>query len=454
MNRKALELYIHIPFCIRKCAYCDFLSFPAGEALQTAYVQALDREIRKTAAFLHTQEADGLCLSPDQDPDREAESGAADPDPDRKAESGTADQNPGQTPEYASACEAYQYVVTSVFFGGGTPSVLPSHVLCGILKTLRECFAFAEDAEITLEVNPGTVDAEKLTAYRAAGWNRISIGCQSLDDRELKALGRIHTAAEAVEAYQAARAAGFANINLDLMSAIPGQKMEGWERTLRAAARLGPEHISAYSLILEEGTPFFVQAEKGELDLPDEEEERRMYERTEEILSEYGYHRYEISNYAKEGYACRHNCGYWTGTAYLGFGLGAASYIGQTRFQNPSDPDRYLRQYGEKAVPEAGLKEAEAYGLQAWIRKTKEGIEPLSFQDRMAEYMILGLRMMRGVSDAEFTEGFGCSFYSVYGEVIKRYLDLGLLASRPDGRIALTRRGISLSNQVMADLLP
>lgn len=374
MKNQQMEIYVHIPFCVRKCDYCDFLSGPWTREVQSAYVEAVLREIDATDV---TKE------------------------------------------------------VSSVFFGGGTPSLLPAGQLIRILERLAEHFTISEHAEISLEANPGTVTKESLSAYRTAGFNRISFGCQSLCAEELKRLGRIHTAEDFLESYQMAREAGFSNINVDLMSALPGQTFQSWEKTLRQAAALGPEHISAYSLILEEGTKFYDNRET--LDLPDEDTERMMYEKTAEILLEYGYRQYEISNYAKNGYACRHNVGYWKRVPYLGIGLGSASLIGECRYRNTTDMQTYLRMSHDPSL----------------IRRD---IEHLSEREQMEEYMILGLRMTEGISLKEFYEQFGVTAEEVYGEVFEKYKKLALL-EETEGRIRLTGNGVSLSNVVLADFL-
>lgn len=402
-----MEVYIHIPFCQRKCAYCDFLSFPADADMQKKYVKAVLTEIRD---FPHDPPAG----------------------------------------------------VSSIYIGGGTPSYIYADAIGEILHTVRECFAVDGDAEISMEANPGTVTADRLSLYRQAGVNRLSFGCQSADPAELKELGRIHTWEQFQESFRLARQMGFTNINVDLMSGIPGQTLESWEKSLRLVAEMEPEHISAYSLILEEGTPFYkkyaeqrtildtgvTQAEmvekirkrhRSEEDsanpgdtvwLPDEETERRMYERTAEILSGYGFRQYEISNYAREGYACRHNIGYWTGVPYVGIGLGASSYMGRMRYRNTADMNQYCRDCS------LGRK---------W--------QALTDKDMMAEFMILGLRLTDGVSEDDFYHHFGKKVDLVYGNVIRHYTELGLL-EKNRGRIRLTRRGISLSNTVMADFLP
>lgn len=370
----SMEIYIHIPFCAKKCEYCDFLSGPAGGKEQRAYVQALLKEIR------------------------------------------AAEEGQGRS-------------VSSIFIGGGTPSLLKEDLLGSILNEIYKKFNLEPGAEISIEVNPGTVSSKKLEAYRRMGINRLSIGLQSTDDRELKTLGRLHNYAQFLETYQAAGNAGFDNINIDLMSALPDQTYEGWVANLRRTAELSPAHISAYSLIIEEGTPFSMR----ELNLPDEETEYRMYEDTAAILEEYGYEQYEISNYAKKGRRCRHNVGYWTRCDYLGLGLGAASLWGKKRFSNTADMEEYLR---NSAFP-------------GRIRL----MEPvLSREDEMAEFMFLGLRMTEGVSEAAFRQGFGVEMREIYGEVLKKYTGMELLEEK-DGRIFLTRKGIHVSNSVMSDFL-
>ena len=376
-NRKEnspMEIYIHIPFCIRKCDYCDFLSGPSGPKEQADYVQALLREIQAV------EEGEGRSVS-------------------------------------------------SIFIGGGTPSVLDERLLGDILKEIINRFKIEECAEITIEVNPGTANIGKLQAYREMGINRLSIGLQSPQDRELKILGRIHNYEQFLETYQEARTVGFDNINIDLMSAIPDQTYEGWVKNLRTVAELEPEHISAYSLIVEEGTPFAAR----KLNLPDEDTEYNMYEATAQILKEYGFEQYEISNYARKGRKCRHNVGYWTRQDYLGFGLGASSLYGKERFANTTDMKKYLE---NSKNPE----------------KIREKEPSLTREDEMAEFMFLGLRMTKGISKADFQRCFGCTIESVYGEVLEKYESMELLLEK-DGRIFLSREGIHVSNSIMAEFL-
>ena len=380
--RRELELYIHIPFCVKKCAYCDFLSGPASNQQIEEYVQALIEEIRYYKEF------------------------------------------------------AKNYEVSTVFWGGGTASLLTGEQMKALMETLGQTFFIRQNAEITMEANPGTVTVEKLRAYQKAGINRISFGLQSVDNEELKMLGRIHTYEEFLESYEAARKAGFQNINVDLISAIPKQTVSSWEQTLQTIISLQPEHISAYSLIVEEGTPFAkLYGEGCELEhlLPSEEEERRMYERTEELLQEAGYHRYEISNYAKEGDECQHNLGYWERKEYLGLGLGASSLIEETRFHNTDEMEEYLRDANNPIL----------------LRREQEKLDR---QEQMEEFVFLGLRKIRGIQEEKFAEMFGEDIWDCYGKNLERVIKEGLL-EREEGVLRLTRKGIDVSNYVFYEIL-
>ena len=270
---------------------------------------------------------------------------------------------------------------------------------------------------------------EKLQIYHKSGINRLSLGLQSTDPSELKMLGRIHTYEEFLQSYQWARAAGFHNINIDVMFAIPGQKGEAWREHLYQVAELKPEHISAYSLIIEEGTPF---AER-ELDLPDEDTEYQMYEDTAAVLEEYGYHQYEISNYAKKGYTCRHNIGYWRRTEYLGLGLGAASLYEGRRFSNTRDMQEYLKFSGN-------------------TERIRKDIVELSRNDQIEEFMYLGLRMTEGVSEIDFEQNFGQKLENIYGSVLKKYKETGFL-EKIGTNWRFTRKGIHVSNHILAEFL-
>lgn len=385
---KEMELYIHVPFCIKKCAYCDFLSAPAGEEERQRYVETMIKEIQ------------------------------------------------GYRKKYQ------EYCVTTIFVGGGTPSVLSGEQIKEVFNALRASFVIDAQAEITIEVNPGTVTEEKVEAWMQAGVNRISIGLQSVNDEELQMLGRMHTYKDFLNTYHLLRDKGFNNLNIDLISAIPGQTLESWKKTLSTVAELEPEHISAYSLIVEEGTPFYSIYGEGGADgnlesmvqpLPDEETERFIYEETETILQKYGYDRYEISNYAKPGYACRHNEGYWRRVNYLGVGLGASSLIENQRFRNFSTYDVYM-----DAIQNQKL--------------FHEEVKSLSVTDEMEEFMFLGLRMMSGISREEFQKKFGKKIETVYEKQIQQLKKDGLIEF-VENRIRLTKRGIDISNYVFEQFL-
>ena len=409
-----LELYIHIPFCVRKCNYCDFLSFPAGKEIVERYVRALEEEIRRTGEAVYGQNGRlGETVYGQNGRPEEAVYG--------RAGGGKTEVRPGSAPK-----------ISTVFVGGGTPSVLEPEQIRNLFSCLRESFLLEADAEISMEGNPGTLNREKLSVCREAGINRLSLGLQSADDGLLQTLGRIHTWEQFLYNYQDARQAGFRNINIDLMSSLPGQSLENYVKTLETVTALEPEHISSYSLILEEGTPFFA-SEEIRRQLPDENTDREMYEKTKEILHEKGYERYEISNYAKPGFACRHNLGYWDEVPYLGLGLGASSYYKNARFSNETD----IRTYMENPfVPFLGRNDYECCDEKS----------------RMEDYMIFGLRKMAGVSLSRFEKEFGTAAEEIYGGGIDRYVGMGLLVLEGD-RLRLTDAGIDVSNRIFEDFL-
>lgn len=381
-EKKELEIYIHIPFCVRKCQYCDFLSGPADESTKEQYMEALCREIEEKSSL-------------------------------------------------------YQdYKVTSIFFGGGTPTAVEADALCRVLCLVKERFDVKPEAEITIEMNPGTVTKDALNLYENAGINRVSLGLQSTHNKELEMLGRIHTYEQFLETYKQVRDAGFENVNIDLMSALPGQDLESYKASLEKVIHLTPppEHISVYSLIVEEGTPFYEAYEQGKLDLPSEDVERDMYHLTKYYLKEQGYERYEISNYAKPGRECVHNIGYWQRKNYVGFGIGAASLIENQRFSNEESLQKYLEN---------------PCGCES-------NRQVLSVVEQMEEYLFLGLRMCRGVSVKGFYESFGKNLEQVYGQVIEKHIKNGLLEQVVYDKevwFHLTEAGMDVSNYVMADFL-
>lgn len=384
--KKKLELYIHIPFCVKKCEYCDFLSGPASAAERSRYVESLVQEIYDAGN------------------------------------------------EYTK-----EYEVSTIFIGGGTPSILEEEQIKTIGEAIKNSFTILEDAEVTMEINPGTVNFSKLRSIKEAGINRLSIGLQSTDDIELKMLGRIHTFQIFLETYKMAREVGFSNINIDLISAIPGQTLESWKKTLHTVASLNPEHISAYSLIIEEGTTFYEKytedgkkKQKDVVDLPDEETERQIYQITEMILQQFGYHRYEISNYAKNGFECRHNLGYWERKDYLGIGLGAASLIGNQRFSNTRNYQRYMERES--------------------VSEIQEHMEKLTLGDEMEEFIFLGLRKIKGISLSLFEKNFKRSIWEIYGEQLRKFQAEKLLVIDQD-RMYLTQKGLDVCNAVFVEFL-
>lgn len=381
---KYMQLYVHIPFCVKKCSYCDFLSFSCDERTQMEYADALIREINYYGPLYR------------------------------------------------------DYVVNTIYIGGGTPSWLNEDKMVEIMDAIYRNFKVLTEAEISMECNPGTVTASKLRKYRMAGINRLSIGLQSADNEELKILGRIHTFEQFVKTYELAKEAGFANINVDLISGIPYQTTEKFLKTLQKVVWLKPNHISAYSLIIEKGTPFYetykfdaVRQEAGmptEV-LPNEDEVYRIYKMTQDYLKRAGYEQYEISNFAQPGYECEHNIGYWTRRNYLGLGLGAASLMENVRYTNTTELYDYidgtnLRVY-EEAVP----------------RKAQ-----------MEEFMFLGLRMNAGVTRERFFQEFGISIDGIYKDVLDHMKAEDLLYVE-NGQIRLTDRGMDLGNYVMSQFL-
>ncbi len=369
-----ISLYIHIPFCKSKCNYCDFLSFSCNNIKeQKLYVDVLCNEIM----------------------------------------------------EYKELSK--NYIVSSIFIGGGTPSILDETYIELIMLTINQVWDVKVNAEITIESNPDSLTYKKLLAYKKVGINRLSIGLQSANDEELRVLGRPHNYDQFTAAFNSGRAAGFDNINIDVMSALPNQSFGSYGTTLAKVLAHRPEHISSYSLIIEEGTPFY--EDDNIIDsLPDEDTDRKMYSQTKRLLKASGYSRYEISNYAKKGYECRHNIVYWTGGQYLGLGLGASSYVDGVRFKNGDDLQEYIK-YGAVSIREEGKR--------------------LTIEEKMEEYMFLGLRLMKGISIERFNKLFDEDIYNIYGDIIHKYEEIGLLIIDEDN-IRFSDSGIDVSNQILS----
>ena len=377
--KKDLGLYIHIPFCVKKCAYCDFLSWSGDKEQRVDYVRALEQEI----------------LS------------------------------------YKNFAEDYQ--VTTLYFGGGTPSVLEGELLERIMEAIRRTFQIEEKAEVTLEMNPGTALKEKLELYKKLGINRLSMGIQSVKNENLKLLGRIHTYEDFLESYCMAREAGFDNLSGDLISSLPGQTLAEWKEELEILMETPLEHVSVYQLIIEEGTEFYKKYGECEELLPDEETSREIYLWTGKYLKSRGFEQYEISNHAREGKQSAHNLRYWERKDYLGLGLGGASMIRNMRMSNTRDWDKYMAYCRDPG-------------------KIREEVEVLEESGQMEEFMFLGLRKTRGISKKEFRRTFGKDIDLVYEKTLEKYLKNGMLQESGD-RIFLSEEGILLSNQVFADFL-
>lgn len=380
-HRQSIGLYLHVPFCLQKCPYCSFYSLPGRLDLSKRYVAAIKKQIRRFAAH-------------------------------------------GETTAQPLA---------TIFFGGGTPSILPPDSLRELLQDCLHNFQCAREMEVSIEVNPATVDGQGVQALRQAGFNRLSIGVQSFNNRELKLLGRPHSAADAVQTVQMARQAGFTNTSLDLMYGLPGQNMQTWQDNLQQALELQPEHLSLYELTIEENTPFAHWLTQGHLDLPDEETILSMMEQTGQDISAAGFARYEISNYARPGYQCRHNINYWKNGSYIGMGPGAVSCLAGTRFAAIADVEQFC-----------DLLESDQ---DIWLER-----ETLANETRFRETVIMGLRMTQGVSLRALAERFDINAVSYYGETLNRLMAQDLLEIQLD-RLRLTAQGLLLADAVMADLV-
>lgn len=373
-----ISLYIHIPFCAQKCLYCDFPSFARKDHLRKAYIEVLNKEIISLREKHNNLE------------------------------------------------------INTIFIGGGTPSVLEADELECLLKEVAK-LNMAKYIEYSMECNPGNLTEEKLEVMKKYGVNRISMGLQAKQDNLLKGLGRIHNYKTFKENFLLAKKVGFNNINVDLMFGLPNQRLNEWEETLREIISLEPAHISAYSLIIEEGTAFYNLYENDKLKLPTEEEERKMYHLAKKILEENGFNQYEISNYAKERKECRHNLAYWNMDNWIGVGSAAASYINGKRIKNISSVEEYINSINEKGE-----------AVEEIINNSKN--------DNMEEFMFMGLRKINGIDENEFKKRFSMNINDVYGEILNKYIDEGLLI-RESGRIFLSEKGIEISNVIMADFL-
>lgn len=373
MNNK-ISLYIHIPFCKQKCLYCDFPSYCGKEDLMVRYVKAISKELER---LQYTQ-------------------------------------------------------INTIFIGGGTPTYLSLEAL-NILSDSIYKLNLSSDIEFTVEGNPGTFTKDKLIIFKRMGVNRLSIGLQAAQDSLLRKIGRIHSFQEFLDSFNLARNVGFDNINIDLMFGLPNQTLENWIETLEEVLKLNPDHISCYSLIVEEGTPFYQMYNDGKIELPNEDIERKMYYETLKILNERGYLQYEISNYSKIGKECKHNLVYWNLEEYIGVGSGAHSYIGGERFSNPVIIEDYIESVENNKF-------------------TKIDAHKNSFEDEVEEFLFMGLRKIEGISLKKFEEKFKKNIYLIYADIIDKNRKRDLLEI-VEGSLRLTKKGIELSNEVMSDFI-
>lgn len=380
MSQNTLGLYIHIPYCVHKCGYCDFNSHPIKHGEMQAYIDALIIELNHYA-------------------------------------------------EKYSSTE----IVNTIFLGGGTPTTLSTSQLGKILEECEKKFNLETNVEITIETNPATISAEKLRSIRGIGYNRISVGVQSFDKTELKLLDRIHGVEEIHTTIERARDAGFSNLSLDLMFAIPNQTLEKWESNLHKALDKDPEHFSTYNLTIEQGTAFWELQSNGKLTMPDNNHQFALYQRTIEILTNNGYNHYEISNFSKLGKECRHNITYWRNTNCLGLGAGASSYISGLRFKNANLPTHYIKNIQENHIS----------------IESSESLEP---RRAMGETIMLGLRLLQGINIHQFEERFQTSFYKIFGNTITSLLKKELIIME-QGQLRLSEKGLFLADSVILEFI-
>ena len=390
MNTKNIGLYIHIPFCKRKCEYCDFKSYAGKEELVDEYIKWLKYEVKEVG--------EGNRLDYENNLDKLA-------------------------------------IVKTIYIGGGTPSLIDSKYINEILEVVKQNYTLENDLEITIEVNPGTVNQEKLEQYKKSGINRLSIGLQSTHDRLLKKLGRIHNYEEFLNTFELARKVGFENINVDLMLGLPEQSIEDLKESVEEIIKLNPEHISVYSLIVEEGTPFYKKLEENELELPKEEIERKMYWTVKQELEKAGYIHYEISNFAKAGFESKHNLSCWNQEEYIGFGTSAHSYTNNVRYSNIDSMEEYIDNF---------KKESEADNFVFHEKQNKDS--------KMKEFMMLGLRKIEGVSIKEFKNRFTLNPIFVYRKELEKLVTEELIEIDGD-KIKLTNKGLDLANLVWEEFI-
>lgn len=381
-----LELYIHIPFCEKKCNYCDFVSFHANYDVVSKYINKLLSEI--------------------------------------------------ESKKYL----ANDYQICSIYIGGGTPSFIDSKHVNFIMESIQNNYNVANDAEISIEVNPNSVTEEKIKSYFNSGINRLSIGLQSTNEGELKTLGRVHTYNDFLNAYNLAVHSGFKNINVDLINGIPGQTPESYKKTLKLVLMLNIKHISIYNLIIEDGTPFKTMLANNEIQLPLENDILLMDKITKELTEYYRLNRYEISNYAKSGFECRHNLGYWSDVPYIGFGLNSSSYINNTRFKNKTNFNDYM------SLDYTG------YMISTNQNSYYDEVRIIDNKEHINEYVMLGFRKTAGINVNDFQKIFNQKFEDLFGTALKIYQGMGMI-NKVNDNYFMTENGLNISNSILSDLL-
>ena len=451
-------IYVHVPFCVRKCLYCDFNSYSGcTDEQQKRYFEALYKEAEllfpggKMPRIMNDALGDGSSLIEEaasgEGSSLNQEASSGDGQYIKNEDSGDGGQR-SEKRGGGDYCAEFGEPADTLFVGGGTPSSIDPRYIAGLVGKLP----LAPGAEMSIECNPGTLSGEKLDIYRAAGFNRLSIGVQSFINSELKLLGRIHDARTAEKTIMAARRHGFDNINIDLMFGFPSQTMESWKKTLGRALSFEPDHISFYSLQIEEGTPFYDMFRSGDLEQVSDELNRDMYHYAVNFLQEHGYHHYEISNAALPGRECRHNLKYWTMAPYIGLGAGAHSFYGSTRRYNPSGLEEYCSMIERAYERRGGSVPYYISGAGEDDPAETDFSESENMDDLISDCMFTGLRLTDGIDDREFRRMFGIGLEERFGPQIRKYTSEGLMTFEK-GKLAFTKRGLDVTNSILIDFI-
>lgn len=440
MNMKTLGIYIHIPFCKSKCFYCDFISYENKDNYINEYIEALKKEIKSNVYDQRKDIIDYVKNNKDNLSNKYIEIKEYEEEKEEKNVGSTIldmfNDNTIKNDLFNEKFESKEYIIDTIYIGGGTPSIVNSKYITEIIDTIKKTYNVSKNVEITIEVNPGTVDEIKLKEYYNAGCNRLSIGMQSSNNDILKSIGRIHTYEQFENTYKCARKVGFKNINIDVMLALPKQTLEDLEDTIKKVINLNPEHISVYSLILEEGTKLSDMVDNNKLKLIDEKLERKMYWKVKNILEKSGYNQYEISNFSKKGYESKHNMNCWNQEEYLGFGVAAHSYINGVRYSNITNIEEYIKNIkNEKYLENRIIHEVQ------------------NNSTKMNEYMLLGLRKINGINMQKFKQKFAQNVVFTYRIQLSKLVNENLLEIDDNDNIKLTNHGLDLANIVWEEFI-